>query len=186
MIQVIQIYKPTRTTEVVEVQQLYEHISKAKDAVRTTPEILKGNLNSEILLRAVKKWDEKMCINYLQQKNFYCLNSFFKKSLQRKCSDGPTKNEIDCITDSLRKIGRKKEEYNTILEVKVYKIEILKEMEVNQLRQAITSSLEGATKGICTKKKKTLREHRQKGDRDEKDYSQTWRYYNLNYPEVEL
>lgn len=113
-LQIIQVYAPTSASENDEVEQLYEDISLAQRSEKTQFTIVMGDFNAKIgninkdnipnrgnfgLGSPNERGD--MLINYLQNENMYCMNTFFKKQIQRRWTwnspDSRTKNEIDYI-----------------------------------------------------------------------------------------
>lgn len=119
-LQVIQCYSPTSTSEDEEAEQLYEDITTARRSENARYCTIMGDFNAKI----GKKVEDsinigsfglgnrndrgEMLIDYLQNENLYCMNTFFKKPIQRKWTwrspSGNVKNEIDYILTNKREI----------------------------------------------------------------------------------
>lgn len=96
-LQVIQVYAPTSASEYTEIEQLYDDITLAKISEKTHFTIIMGDFNAKIgdtnednipnrgqfgLGEANERGETPL--NYLQNENLYCMNSFFKKPKNRR------------------------------------------------------------------------------------------------------
>ena len=121
-LKVIQVYAPTSTYADDEVEAMYEDITRAIETNKTYFTVVMGDFNAKV---GTQREDEtkigqhgeglrnhrgQMLVNFLEQQDLFLMNSFFKKSPNRKWTwkspDGRTANEIDYILTDKRRIFR--------------------------------------------------------------------------------
>ncbi|XP_029166729.1 craniofacial development protein 2-like [Nylanderia fulva] len=120
-IQVIQVYAPTTTAEDKEIEHLYEDVSTARRAEKAKFTVVMEDFNAKMGPRTtedlqiigpyglgVRNSRDQMLLDYLGSENLFCMNTFFKKSPQRKWTwkspNNLTKNEIDYILTNTKEI----------------------------------------------------------------------------------
>lgn len=214
-IQVIHVYAPTSTSDEEAVEQLYEDITKAKNAEKTQLCIIIGDFNAKVGQKEIGDPENigtyglgdrnergERLLEYLTAENLYCMNTFFKKPIQRKWTwkspDGKTKNEIDFILTNKKKyctdvtvlnrfdtgsdhrlvratftfdlklerskmtrgytfprvedLEKHQSSFQQALTKKLNPLEDLKYLDVNELNEKITVSIQNAAKEIPLKK----------------------------------
>lgn len=120
-VQFIHGYAPTSQADDEEMETFLEDLSKAKCSHQAHFKIISGDFNAKIGQKTtadsdyvgrfglgVRNHRGDMLINHLNKENLYCLNTLFKKPIQRKWTwkspDGHTKNEIDYILSNNKNI----------------------------------------------------------------------------------
>ena len=216
-LQIIHVYAPTNAAEDENVEQVYEDIRTARQKENAHFLLVTGDFNAKIGNKTlddteyignyglgVRNSRGEMLANFLNAECLYCLNTFYKKPLQRKWTwispDKNVKNEIDFILSNNRKICKDVSVINRVhtgsdhrlvrahvkINIKLERNKLIKQqrypvnkelienkdqyqkelnsrldtnqlpdMDINQLNEKITHSIQTSTKKICSKKRKT-------------------------------
>lgn len=107
-VEVIQCSAPTSTSENEEAEQFYEDITTARRSENARYCTIIGDFNTKIGKKVENRLNignrnhrAEMLLYHLQNKNLYCINTFFKKPIQRSLTwrgrNRSVKNEIDYI-----------------------------------------------------------------------------------------